>query len=389
MRRLGALGVVVSCAAGVVACGSEDESPSSNQGSAATQSKEPIKLPVIYSSTGAAGGFGQIAKAGFDMAVAEVNEGGGINGRKLELDYQDDATDPTKAVRLTEDAVKTDAPVVIGPILSASATAGLPRCVAAKVACIATIAGNAPAIRDAAPWGFTFIQPGDVIASKGTELFLAANQATKFAQVIDKSNPSMVLQASGFEAAAKKAGKEVLAPQYINAQGVDFRAQATKVKAQSPDAVYVAVLDSASPGVVKALRQQGVDAPILGSTAAVSGNFLKAAGKSAEGVYGYAELWTTDPAIADWTTKVKAAGGIADTVDSAAYDTIKMLAEVLGSVDLNGDTSAVRQKVQEAIHAVEFKGVSSTYKWDDKGIPTKVTYLVQVKDGTFDKVGSG
>jgi branched-chain amino acid transport system substrate-binding protein len=373
-------------AVGIGACGSDDEPEG---GSAATQSGEPLTIPVIYSSTGAAGGFGQIAKAGFDLAVKEVNDAGGVNGRPLELDYQDDASDPTKAVRLTDAAVETEAPVVIGPILSASATAGLPRCVAAKVACIASIAGNAPAIRDAAPWGFTFIQPGDVIASKGTELFLEHNDAATFAQVIDKTNPSMVLQAEGFKQAAEAAGSEVLAPQYINAQGVDFRAQATKVRAQSPDAVYVAVLDSSSPGVVKALRQQGVDAPILGSTAAVSGNFLEAAGPDAEGVFGYAELWTTDPAIQDWVKEVKAAGGIADTVDSAAYDTVKMLADVLASVDLEGDPATVRQQVQEAIHSISFEGVSSTYKWDAEGIPTKVTYLVQVEDGTFEKVASG
>jgi ABC-type branched-subunit amino acid transport system substrate-binding protein len=192
------------------------------------QALPSITIPVIYSATGPAGGFGKLARVGFDLAVSQVNAQGGIRGRRLKLRYTDDGTDPIRAVRLTDDAVNTKAPVVIGPILSASATAALPRCVQAKVACIATITGNAPAIRDAAPWGFSFIQPGDLIAKKGTNLFLKARKPQRFGQIIDKVNPSMVLQAQGFVQAATTARITLLDP-----QGTSFKPRALRAMAST------------------------------------------------------------------------------------------------------------------------------------------------------------
>lgn len=63
-------------------------------------SGEPIKIGAIISQTGVASAFGEMSKYGIEMAVKEINEGGGIDGRLIEVVYEDDRTDPKAALGL-------------------------------------------------------------------------------------------------------------------------------------------------------------------------------------------------------------------------------------------------------------------------------------------------
>ena len=67
---------------------------SSNGGSSDTV----FKLGSIGPVTGQNAIYGNAVKNGIDLAVKEVNEAGGINGVKLEFDFQDDESDAEKAV---------------------------------------------------------------------------------------------------------------------------------------------------------------------------------------------------------------------------------------------------------------------------------------------------
>ena len=61
----------------------------------------PVKFGVIEPFSGGLELFGNQAKLGLDLAVAEINAGGGILGRPVELIYEDDKTDPKTAVEKT------------------------------------------------------------------------------------------------------------------------------------------------------------------------------------------------------------------------------------------------------------------------------------------------
>lgn len=49
------------------------------------QNTNPIKIGVVYSLTGAASFWSEFGKNGADMAIKEINEKGGINGRPIEI----------------------------------------------------------------------------------------------------------------------------------------------------------------------------------------------------------------------------------------------------------------------------------------------------------------
>ncbi len=70
--------------------------------------KEPIRIGTILSETGIAAAFGENAKLGALLATEEINNNGGIGGRKIELVSEDDQTDPKTAVGLYKKMTSLD-----------------------------------------------------------------------------------------------------------------------------------------------------------------------------------------------------------------------------------------------------------------------------------------
>jgi len=94
----------------------------------------PVKFGVIEPFSGGLELFGNQAKLGLDLAMAEINEGGGILGRPVELIYEDDKTDPKTAVEKTLSFVRRgDVVGLIGPITSSNRDAMMPTLNRAKL----------------------------------------------------------------------------------------------------------------------------------------------------------------------------------------------------------------------------------------------------------------
>jgi len=98
------------------------------------RAETPVKFGVIEPFSGGLELFGTQAKLGLDLAMTEINEGGGILGRPVELIYEDDKTDPKTAVEKTLSFVRRgDVVGLIGPITSSNRDAMLPTLNRAKL----------------------------------------------------------------------------------------------------------------------------------------------------------------------------------------------------------------------------------------------------------------
>ncbi len=95
---------------------------------------EPIKFGVVQPFSGGLELFGNQAKLGLELAKAEINAGGGILGRPIDLIYEDDKTDPKTAVERATSLVRKDQVLAIsGPITSNNRDAMMPLLSRAKV----------------------------------------------------------------------------------------------------------------------------------------------------------------------------------------------------------------------------------------------------------------
>jgi branched-chain amino acid transport system substrate-binding protein len=89
----------------LTSCG-QASSTSSTTG--ASKDTTPIKLGAIVSLTGTYAGIGTPEKQVLEMEVKKLNDAGGINGRKIEMVYEDDATDEAKAVAAASKLIEQD-----------------------------------------------------------------------------------------------------------------------------------------------------------------------------------------------------------------------------------------------------------------------------------------
>jgi branched-chain amino acid transport system substrate-binding protein len=79
-----------------------------NKTSPTTGSKNTIKIGAILSETGVASSFGEMAHKGIELAAKEINANGGIEGRMVEIVYEDDRTDPKTAAGAYQKLVGID-----------------------------------------------------------------------------------------------------------------------------------------------------------------------------------------------------------------------------------------------------------------------------------------
>lgn len=80
---------------------------------------DPIKIGAVQPFSGGLELFGNQAKLGLDLAAAEINAGGGILGRQVEILYEDNKTDPKTSVERTQKVIRRDGVLAVsGPITS-------------------------------------------------------------------------------------------------------------------------------------------------------------------------------------------------------------------------------------------------------------------------------
>jgi urea transport system substrate-binding protein len=91
------------------------------------KSAESIKIGAVLPFSGGVELYGRQAKLGLDFAAKEINAGGGILGRPIEVVYADDKTDPSVAVDATRTLIERDGVLaVVGPITSRNLNAITP-----------------------------------------------------------------------------------------------------------------------------------------------------------------------------------------------------------------------------------------------------------------------
>lgn len=91
------------------------------------QVKNPIKIGCVFPLSGGLELQGEQEVDGAKAAVAEINEAGGVLGRKIEVIIEDDKTDPKTSIEKTRKLIMRDqVTALLGPVTSASRDAMLP-----------------------------------------------------------------------------------------------------------------------------------------------------------------------------------------------------------------------------------------------------------------------
>ncbi len=203
-------------------------------------STEPINVGVITSLTGTNTAFGQAHKAGYTIAVNEINARGGVNGRKIRLVYFDDQSKPDRAAQGAAKLVDEDhVALLLGAYSSESTQAIVPVVNAKQVPLIIPTAVADNIMQSNSPWIFR-ICAGSGEYARATLDFLKNNGNPKTMAIVYENTNFGQANRKSMAAAAKTAGLDVVAEEGYQAKSPGYEALLQRVKARNPQAIYFA-----------------------------------------------------------------------------------------------------------------------------------------------------
>lgn len=331
-------------------------------------------------------GPGTTAGVNFDngvkLAVKEINASGGLLGKKIQYTSLDTQTQPGVAKALAARAIDQGAPLVIGPVYSGSILVSMNETRRAEIPNI--IGGEAAAItQQGNPYVFrcSFTQSA---AMPKVARYLKDNVKAQSVAVVyvnndfGKGGRDMISKALG------DAGIKVLADISTDQGQVDFSSAVLKAKQANADALFVYTNEEESARLLKELRKQGYDKPIIGETTLANDKVIELAGEAANGVIAHVGLTADAPnaTVRSFAQRFEAEykykpdhnamkGYIGMNVAKAGFDKA-------GKVDPQAFA-----KVMHGINisAKQYPGVLFDVAYDDKGDLDRESFFVKVVNG--------
>src|SRR5437870_3717010 len=175
--------------------------------SAAAQA--PIKIGASISLTGTYAKLGSYTQDGYLMCAKEINDKGGLLGRKLEFVIYDDRSDPPTAIKLYEKLITEDkVELVMGPYSSPITKAASTVSEKYKKVMMASLAAETAIWQQGYKYLFMTISPAEVYMEGLVDL--AAERGLKTIAIIHEDTSFAKAAAQGAATLAKKRGMQVV-----------------------------------------------------------------------------------------------------------------------------------------------------------------------------------
>jgi branched-chain amino acid transport system substrate-binding protein len=379
-KVLGLVTVVAMTATMVMGC-SETAKVSSNGGSAA--SGNTIKLGGVFPLTGDVPSIGSAMDNGAKLAIKEINDAGGVLGKKLELVSEDDqnqaATAPNAITKLiTQDKVAA----VVGTYAS---KCSIPMAAVAKdlkAVMITPVSTNEKVTTEGGDYVFRacFIDP---LQGKVGAKFAAENlKAKKVAMLYDVGNDYCVGISKEFKKNFEAAGGAVVYEKTYNAGESDFKAFLTEIKELNVDAIYLPDNYSTVGLIAKQAREIGIKAAFLGSDSWGDQGIVKVGGDAVEGAYftDHLSLKSDNAAIKKFAESyTKQYNAEPSTFAVLSYDSVYLVAEAIKKAG-STDSAAIK----DAMAKLDVDAGTTHYKFDDKHNPIKSVVINKIVNGQFE-----
>jgi branched-chain amino acid transport system substrate-binding protein len=351
-------------------------------GATASFAQETIKIANIVELSGAGATSGTNFKNGVELAIKEINAAGGILGKKIQTSTSDTQTNPGVAKGLTQKAVDDNVFAIFGPVFSGSIMvsmaesrkAEIPNFTGGEAASI-TMQGNPYIFRTAFGQAQSFPKIGRYISDVAKVKNLA---------VIYVNNDFGKGGLDNIKKAMANTGTKVVAEISTDSGQVDFSAAVLKAKQSGADALFSYSNEEESARILRELKKQGWNKPVIGETTLTGQKVIELAGDAANGAVGHVGLTVDAPNAEMLKFKAKFYQDykyISDHNGVKGYTGIYMLKaaiEKVGKLDRKAVAQALHGMV---ISAKKYPGVIMDVAIDQNGDLDRESFLVEVKNG--------
>jgi branched-chain amino acid transport system substrate-binding protein len=297
-----------------------------------SKATDPITLGVSGPLTGPNAQYGAQWKAGFDLALDQINGAGGVKGRPLQYVFEDSQSDPRQSVTIAQKFVNDPAIIAeLGDFSSPASMAASP------------IYQRAGLVQ----FGFTnshpdFTKGGDFMWSNSIAQsdeqpalaeFAVKQLGLKRIAVIHLNTDWGRTSKDIFVKSAKDDGAEVVATEGFLPDEKDYRSTLVRIRDAKPDGIVILAYYADGALIARQLRSTGIKLPVAAVSSVYSPKFLELGGDAVEDIHLGTRYFPEDPRpevqkfVAGF--KAKYNGQEPDAFNVYAYDAMNMAAAVI------------------------------------------------------------
>jgi branched-chain amino acid transport system substrate-binding protein len=346
---------------------------------------DTIKIGANFELTGGVANYGSHALNGVKLAIKEVNDAGGINGKKIDLIIADNKSEASEAANAATKLISNDkVKILVGPATTSNLLATAQIATDNKVPVI-TPSGTNPKITvengQVKPYVFRacFIDPlqGEVMADFATNTIKAKTAAI----YVDSSSDYSKSLAEVFQAKFEAAGGKVVIQEAFLQKDQDFKATLTKLKAANPEVIFIPAYYEEVGKIVKQARELGINVPLLGTDGWDDNKLIEIAGAAPLDNTFFSSHYSVqdkDSNVKSFIDKYKAEYNQEPNVFAAlGYDAGMMIIDAIKRAG-GDDSDKIRAALEETKDLQVGTGVMTI---DKNHNPIKSAVVIEMKNG--------
>lgn len=352
-------------------------------------SKDEIVLGSIQDLSGPIAGFGKQVRLGMMLRVDEVNEQGGINGRKIKLVVEDSAYDPRRAVLAAQKLVNQDKIfAMVGHIGTAQNMAAMPVQFQKNVINFFPVTAAREMYEPFHKLKYSFaatyydqmkIAVPKLAKEKGAKKVCTMYQDDEFGLEVKR----------GAEDGLKSIGMTLAEETSYKRGATDFASQMQKLQASGCDMVVMGTIIRETIGGVATAKRLGFNPTFIGSSASYTDLIHKLGGPAMNGFYATMTVQNpyTDEAsqpIRFWANKYKTKFNEDPTVFSVyGYSLVDTFLRAAGKAGTNLTTESFIKAMDTMVIPPDIFGSAEMTFSPTKRLGSNSTRLSQLQDNRW------
>ncbi|HEX6533150.1 MAG TPA: ABC transporter substrate-binding protein [Gemmatimonadaceae bacterium] len=312
--------------------------------------------------------FGALTKQGVELAVDEINDAGGIDGRRLLLIERDDQGSGARAAAVAQEFVANhDIVGVVGHVTSGAMVAAA-KVYDGQLAAVATSA-TSPDLTGISPWVFRIISSdstnGEVIA--------------RFASAVGHRRAAILYENDAYgrglaDAFRRSFAGDVVSMDPISGGTTDLEPYIAYYKTRHPDIVFVAGVDVTGIATLREAHRQHLNVDFIGGD---GWSTITADTVASEGAYVGTPFTAEDPRpeVRRFVAAFRKKYGIVPDANAAlGYDATRLLARAIG--EAGDDRARVRRYLASLTERTEYAGVTGPIRFLPTGDPARPAFHI-------------
>ncbi|MGN0586872.1 MAG: ABC transporter substrate-binding protein, partial [Oscillospiraceae bacterium] len=350
------------------------------QGGGSSASGDKIVIGGIGPLTGDAASYGTSVKNGCQIAIDEINAAGGVNGKQMELLFEDDVCDEEKAISAYNKLMDSGINVLIGAVTSGCSIAVSEVSSADNILQITPSGSAMDCTKHPNSFRICFTDPlqGELMAQ-----YIADKGYKNPAIIYDVASDYSKGIHDAFVAKAAEVGLTIAADESFTGGDVDFKTQLTKIKSSDADCLFLPIYYTEVGYISEQAPTVGVELPYFGCDG--WDGVIKQLNGNTANIEGATFLTpfvatSTNEKVQSFVKAYEAAYGA--TPDQFAADGYDAVYAVKAAVEAtNGDISG--DALISAMTQIKVEGITGDMSFTAEGEPNKSAMVAVISNGQY------